>query len=280
MGRGRLGSQQGMQRTIAARQQTAAAAVSVSPADAIRESLQNDGTMDLASFSKLDDADLAAILGEIDQYETDDDLKWRQLQTTDTQRFFNQIGWADEKPTILDDKAYEAARKAAGAKSLYHTDAPYGSLSTQRMLKQFRQGTQFLSGGYHGDGTYLAEMSWDSWGYGGGEPTARQQKMFLNSYAKVIQERDLDQRFSAWQSSHPKAAQAMKFMGQGYAPKSKSRRSGTTAGAKSVFAAMLGYNVIQSGDYYTLLNRKAVTVSKKHRVYGKLTHGEQHSDTW
>lgn len=279
MGRGRLGSQQGVQRTVAARRQTAAA-VSISPADVIREGLRNSGTMDLDAFSKLDDDSMSAILNEIDQYESDDDLKWRQLQSTDTQRFFNQIGWADEKPEILSDKAYEDARKAAGAKSLYHTDAPYGSLSTQRMLKQFRQGTQFLSGGYHGDGTYLAEMSWDSWGYGGGESTARQQKMFLNSYAKVIQERDLDQRFSAWQSSHPKAAQSMKFMGQGYAPKSKSLRRGTTAGAKSVFAAMLGYNVIQSGDYYTLLNRKAVTVSKKHRVYGKLTHGEQHSDTW
>ena len=68
MGRGRLGSQQGVQRTLAARQ-LAAAAVSVSPADAIRESLRNDGTMDLASFSKLNDDDMAAILNEIDQYE-------------------------------------------------------------------------------------------------------------------------------------------------------------------------------------------------------------------
>lgn len=280
MGRGRLGSQQGVQRVLAARQQTAAT-VSVSPADAIRESLRNSGTMDLASFSKLDDADMAAILTEIDQYESDDDLKWRQLQATDTQRFFNQIGWADEKPTLLDEQAYEAARTAAGAKSLYHTDAPTETLSTQRMLKQFQQGTQFLSGGFHGDGTYLAEMSWDSWGYGGGESTARQQKMFLNKHAKIIQERDLDQRLHHWQTTHPKAWQALKHMGQGYASKNSLRGgSGSTSGSKSIFAAMLGYNVIQSGDYYTLLNRKAVTVSKTHRVYGKIDNGQRHTDTW
>lgn len=83
MGRGRLGSQQGVQRTLAARQ-PAAAAVSVSPADAIRESLRNNGTMDLAAFNKLSDDDMADILTEIDQYESDDDLKWRQLRPTDT----------------------------------------------------------------------------------------------------------------------------------------------------------------------------------------------------
>lgn len=279
MGRGRLGSQQGVQRTLAARQ-PAAAAVSVSPADAIRESLQNDGTMDLAAFSKLSDDDMAAILNEIDQYESDDDLKWRNLRLSDTQRFFNQIGWADEKPTILDDKAYEAARKAAGADSLYHTDAPYGSLSTKRMLDQFRKGTQYLSGGYHGDGTYLAELSWDSWGYGGGERTARQQKMFLNKHAKIIQERDLDQRLNAWQTSHPKAWYALRHIGQGYGSRASLKAGGSFAGSKSVFAAMLGYNVIQSGDYYTLLNRKAVTVSKTHRVYGKIDNGQRHTDTW
>lgn len=269
MGRGRLGSQQGVQRTLAARQ-PAAAAVSVSPADAIRESLRNNGTMDLAAFNKLSDDDMADILTEIDQYESDDDLKWRQLQPTDTQRFFNQIGWADEKPTILDDKAYEAARKAAGADSLYHTDAPYGSLSTKRMLDQFRKGTQYLSGGYHGDGTYLADDSRDSWCYGESKPTARQQKMFLNSNARIIQDRDLDQRINAWQSSHPKAWYALRHIGQGYGSRASLKAGGSFAGSKSVFAAMLGYNVIQFGGHYTVLNRKAVTVAKSHKIYSKI----------
>ena len=271
MGRGRLGSQQGVHRTLAARQQTAAA-VSVSPADEIRESLRNNGTMDLAAFSKLNDDDMADILTEIDQYETDDDLRWRQLQATDTQRFFNQIGWADEKPTILDDKAYEAARTAAGADSLYHTDAPYGSLSTKRMLDQFRKGTQYLSGGIHGDGTYLAESSSDSWSYGKYKPTARQQKMFLNHNAKVIDEWELNQKFNTWAQAHPKAYSALRHMSQGYQDKN-ARWSGTD-GSQSVFAAMLGYNVIKHGGYYAVLNRKAVTVAKSHKVYSKVTDWE------
>lgn len=279
MGRGRLGSQQGVQRTLAARQ-PAAAAVSVSPADAIRESLQNDGTMDLAAFNKLSDDDMADILTEIDQYESDSSLDNRLLRPSDTQRFFNQIGWTDEKPEILDERAYERARAAAGAKSLYHTDQPLPGRTTQTMLNQFRKGTQYLSGGYHGDGTYLAELSWDSWGYGGGERTARQQKMFLNKHAKIIQERDLDQRLNAWQTSHPKAWYALRHIGQGYGSRASLKAGGSFAGSKSVFAAMLGYNVIQSGDYYTLLNRKAVTVSKTHRVYGKIDNGQRHTDTW
>ena len=268
MGRGRLGSQQGVQRTVAARRQTAAA-VSISPADVIREGLRNSGTMDLATFSQLDDDSMSAILSEIDQYETDDDLKWRQLQATDTQRFFNQIGWADEKPTILDDKAYEAARKTAGAKSLYHTDAPYGSLTTQRMLDQFRKGTQYLSGGIHGDGTYLAESSSDSWSYGKYLPTARQQKMFLNHNAKVIDEWELNQKFNTWAQTHPKAYSAFRNMSQGY--QAKNVKWTSTDGSQSDFAAMLGYNVIKAGSFYTVLNRKAVTVAKSHKIYSKRT---------
>ena len=267
MGRGRLGSQQGVQRTLAARQQTAAA-VSVSPADAIRESLRDNGSMDLAAFSKLSDDDMAAILNEIDQYETDDDLKWRRLRPTDTQRFFNQIGWAEDKPTVLDDRAYEAARKAAGAKSLYHTDKPYNTLSTKRMLDQFRTGTQYLSGGIHGDGTYLAEHSNDSWGYGGGQPTARQQKMFLNGNAKVADSYTLRQQLNTWAAAHPKAFSALQRMSQGYQPKNAGWYD--TDGSISVFAAMKGYNVLKSGSYYTVLNRKAVTVAKSHKIYSKV----------
>lgn len=254
MGRGRLGSQQGVQRTLAARQ-PAAAAVSVSPADAIRESLRNDGTMDLAAFNKL----------------SDDDLKWRQLRPTDTQRFFNQIGWADGKPLVLDDKAYEAARTAAGADSLYHTDAPYGSLSTKRMLDQFRKGTQYLSGGVHGDGTYLAKWASDSWSYGNGDPTARQQKMFLNKNARVVSEGTLYQQILSWADAHPKSYAALNRMSQGY----KAKNAGNSIdGSQSVFAAMLGYNVIKHGGYYAVLNRKAVTVAKSHKIYSKLTDWE------
>ena len=34
---------------------------------------------------------------------------------------------------------------------------------------------------------------------------------------------------------------------------------------------MLGYNVIKVGSYYTVLNRKAVTVANSHKIYSKRT---------
>lgn len=171
-------------------------------------------------------------------------------------------------PSSWTTKAYEAARTAAGADSLYHTDAPYGSLSTKRMLDQFRKGTQYLSGGVHGDGTYLANWASDSWSYGNGDPTARRQKMFLNKNAKVVSERVLYQQILSWADTHPKSYAALNRMSQGY----KAKGAGNSIdGSQSVFAAMLGYNVIKHGGYYAVLNRKAVTVAKSHKIYSKLT---------
>lgn len=137
------------------------------------------------------------------------------------------------------------------------------------MLDQFRKGTQYLSGGLHGDGTYLAESSSDSWSYGKFKPTARQQKMFLNHNAKVIDEWELHQKFNTWAQAHPKAYAALRHMRQGYQDKTAGWSS--IDGSKSVFAAMLGYNVIKAGSYYTVLNRKAVTVAKSHKIYSKRT---------
>ena len=256
MGRGRLGSQQGMARTMAARQATAAA-VSASPADLIRESLRSSGTMDLAAFSKLSDDDMADILAEIDQYESNAELAGKHLAITDTQRFFNQIGWAKDTPQVLSDAAYEKARQALGTRSLYHTDAPYTGLTTKQMLDQFRKGTQYLSGGVHGDGTYLAEDAYDSWSYGNGASTARQQKMFFNRNARVIDERTLFQKIDVWKAQHPKAHKQLRLL-----------RQGRMDGNLSIYAAILGYNVIKSHDYYAVLNRKAVTVARSHKVYG------------
>lgn len=58
-------------------------------------------------------------------------------------------------------------------------------------------------------------------------------------------------------------------MRQGYQDKTAGWSS--IDGSKSVFAAMLGYNVIKVGSYYTVLNRKAVTVAKSHKIYSKRT---------
>lgn len=90
--------------------------------------------------------------------------------------------------------------------------------------------------------------------------------MFFNKNVKIISERDLYTQFKAWQQTHPKAYGALSRMSQGYREKS-SKWTGTI-GSISVFAAMMGYNVIKAGGYYTVLNRKAVTVASSHKVYG------------
>ena len=119
-----------------------------------------------------------------------------------------------------------------------------------------------MSGGIHGDGTYFAVASHLSWGYGGHQ-NATPFKAVLNSNARIIKERDLDTKFLQFQLTNPKAYRAMGYSSTGY---SKSKQRSNVRGAKSMYAAMLGYNVIEStqgGGTYTVLNRSAVTVHKK-----------------
>lgn len=263
MGRGSLGRSQGMPQAVAAQAASVPAAAQPASApnsqvDAIRESLRNSGRMDLAAFNGLNDADMAQVLAEIDQYESRAELRARHLADTDTQRFFNQIGWTEDTPQVLSDAAYERERVAIGAQSLYHTDAPYPGISTQKMLDQFRTGTQYLSAGIHGDGTYLAEQAGDSWGYGYGHATARQQKMFLNRNARIIDERKLWTKIHSWRRTHPNADNQIRRLS-----------AGRIDGQLSVYAAMFGYNVIKDGDYYSVLNRKALTVAKSHKQYSR-----------
>ena len=181
----------------------------------------------------------------------------------DTQRFFNGIGWADQKPVIVaNEQALEDAknRGETSGQYFYHTDAPYGNVTdAQDFAKQFQGGgRQYLSAGWHGDGTYFSNDTDDSWDYGGWNGNAFQIKGMLNKNAKVIQESSLKRKMSAFRRSHPAAAKQIDAMSEAY---------GGGDGKKSIYAALFGYNVIQSKqggcDYLTVLNRAAVTVARK-----------------
>ena len=111
----------------------------------------------------------------------------------------------------------------------------------------------FFSGGIHGDGTYFARTASESASYG-----PSQFRGFLNSNAKVIDEHRLDRMWNTYSSQYPALAHAVRQMKAGY--------GGGWDGQKSVFAAMLGYNVIEATShrgYLTVLNRSATTVSDK-----------------
>lgn len=250
-------------RSGAAGTRSTAARTAVSPVDAnLAKWVANPSVM-----LQMSDDDADAVLARAVEL---GDTKAAQ-NTTDTQRVFNALGWTERKPEVLSESEYEAARKSAGANSMYHTDAPYGSVKdASEFSKQYMNGAQFVSNGVHGDGTYWATglgSSEDSWSYGGGDPQAAQIKGFLNQRARVVDQSALNKLTQQFKKSHPKTFKRLHDMNQDYAPK-----GGTTNGAQSIIAAFHGYNVIRfkwgGMAYNTLLDRSASTVSSTIRKFG------------
>ena len=222
------------------------------------------GTHDVATLAAMPDAQMARELDSIYSRTSYD----RNQQNTDTQRFFNAIGWADRTPDIMDERSYEAARRQQRAKSWYHADDPSpGVPDAATHSKQYQgAGKQYLSGGIHGDGTYWADSAGSSWGYAS-SPKGAQIKGFFNSRARVVEEHALRSQIQRWSRSHPQAYRRIMRSSNAY--------SNGLDGHLSVFAAMFGYNVInyKAAGYRTVLDRSATTVSRtiKHR---------QDVDTW
>lgn len=244
MGRGRLGSQQGVHRTLAARQHTA--------------------RYQLSALRSMDDAHLSVALDDI----FDNTPVESNQQDADTQRFFNAIGWSDELPEVVDESTFAKAAIAAKHRDgrnfhmLFHTDSPSKNIPDAKTFSdQFMTGKQFQSGGIHGDGAYFAKDAETSWGYGYG-PKAAQIRAVLNSKAKVITERKLDSMIATWANKNPQAYNKIINCHQVYYGKNAS----THRGARTIFAALFGYNVIrsdQAGGTYTVPNRSALTVQNR-----------------
>lgn len=231
----------------------------------------NDGTQEIR-----DPQDLLEFFKTADDTAADNMLQqWRnepldadgRQQNTDIQRFFNYIGWTSDTPEVLTEKQYQQALQQAGNPTqFYHSDNPYGGHGAREFATQFMGGAtdfagnpyrQFVSGGIHGDGTYFAPSASNSAAYG-----TSQFRGFLNSNAKVIDERTLDSKMAAFERQYPAFSRVVNKMTSGYS----TVRGGDRSGLKSMFAAMLGYNVIhayQHYDYHTVINRSAITVSSK-----------------
>lgn len=232
------------------------------------ENLANQNLINISVFNKLSDSDMTSVLSDafargVDTNQSD----------TDTQRFFNAIGWSDRKPMILDNERFEQLRNEIGAITLYHTDKPYIDseentiYAEQFMSKDPTKSRQYISGGTHGDGTYFSNSSEGAWVYGIWKPESTQIKAFINSNAKTITEKELDLLVEQFASTHPNTFNILLHCRQGYG-------SGKTDGMKSVIAAINGYNVILSdgflcGDeqYFTVLDRSAVTVCEEILYY-------------
>ena len=235
---------------------------------------QADGTQRITDpqqllefFKSADNAAADAMLAQWRAEKLDND---NRQQDNDVQRFFNYIGWTADEPEVLDEASYQAAWQAAGQPTtFYHTDKPYGGVGARQFAAQFMgQGTDaagnkyrhFLSGGIHGAGTYLAPSASNSAMYG-----TSQFRGFLNSNAKVISEANLDAKYQSFTKKYPALKHVINQMSTAYG-------NGYDE-ARSVFAAMLGYNTIDASyhsGYHAVLNRKAMTVSSqtKRASYG------------
>lgn len=186
-------------------------------------------------------------------------------QDNDVQRFFNYIGWSSNTPEVMTEQQYQQALQQAGNPSqIYHSDQPYNGVGARQFAAQFMgqgfsfngdQYRHFISGGVHGGGTYFANSASRSAAYG-----PSQFRGFLNSNARVIKEVQLDKQLKAFESKYPAFKHVMDQVTTNYGG------AGYRGESKSIFAAMLGYNVIDSENsagYISVLNRSAVTVSNK-----------------
>lgn len=185
------------------------------------------------------------------------------------QRYLNATGLANEKPIVLDETAYENARKSAKANSLYHSDMPYdGKAATAvKTLSQLQNGaTAFASYGTHGSGTYLdTGASINARLYAG--TNGSQVKMFLNSNAKVADWTDLKQAEANFRVKHPKT----------YSYLTGKRNLGTWGSSelKTVWLTSAGFNVYDHGsaDYKVAFSRRALTICTTIRSRGQVLRG-------
>lgn len=181
------------------------------------------------------------------------------------QRYMDLIGWSTNKPTVLDDKAYETARKQAGEKSLYHSVKNYGGKVGTEFNQQLMTGkTAFSFEGLYGAGTYwVHDNASSSANYG-----PHQVKAFLNSKAKVVSTHQLRQEWTQTAIKRPRLFAAL----------SKAKRGSYGGDEETIYAflaASKGYNVIvksdytnnstarRRGQYVITLDRSATTMSGK-----------------
>lgn len=171
------------------------------------------------------------------------------------QRYLEATGLANEKPTVLDEKTFEAERQKIGARVLYHSDLPTdGTIASARRTQQQLQtgATAYASCGVHGSGTYLdtdAASNAICYGYGG-----TQVKLFINRNAKLARSSDLLQAESNFRVKHPKTYAYLQGLDKQLGKHRKSE-------IKTIYLTAAGYNVFsRPNGYKVAYSRKALTI--------------------
>ena len=199
------------------------AAPATTPAQALVAQLKADPT----AILKMSDDDAVTAFKEIAAQKVG-----RAEANTFVQRYLDAIGWAQRKPEVLDSAAYDAAKTAAGSGN-----------------------TMYGSNGIYGSGTYWAAQSASK----SAEFGDVQIKGFLNSKAKTVSRRKLENLVYDFEISHPKAYDYLRW-------NTKRGYGGAKEVYYSIIAASHGYNTIlahgslQPDKYVVTLDRSATTV--------------------
>lgn len=205
-----------------------------------------------AALMQMSDQDALDTMHEIAKMPLPDD---GTRNNTFLQRYLEATGLANEKPTVLDEKVFEAERQKIGARVLYHSDLPTdGTIASARKTQQQLQtgDTAYASCGIHGSGTYLdvdAASNASVYGWGGS-----QVKLFINKNARVARIDDRRRAEAQFQATHPKTYQYL----TGLDGKLGKKR---TLELYTIFLTSAGYNVFsRPGGYKVAYSRKALTI--------------------
>lgn len=174
-----------------------------------------------------------------------------------TQNFVYAAG-LNAKPTVLNTADFNQfmadnniPRSQILSRSVGKADYVVNGTRIQLSPNQVTQMTKdsdlnYIGGKYggklHGAGTYFDMNGGGNTGYAGG---ATMIGVLNPKTAHVISESSLNNRIQSWSRSHPKAARAI---------------GPYTNNTKSIYAAAMGYNVIQYSSYHNVIDRVALVM--------------------
>lgn len=207
---------------------------------------------DYNSFVNMTDDDKADVISSMISQDVP-----AHLANNDFQKFIYNIGLND-KPQLVDDATLDGM---TGTEIFRTVNSVYDrkndiSYNADQICKQVQSGritrVSDSGGSVYGKGIYFADNLYDSTAYGNTSGNVKKTAVIrgkLNSNAKVIQ------YYSALSAARTEVKSGSKL--------GNALKQCDSSSMVSLYALAKGYNVITNGNnYYNILNRNAVTLSK------------------
>ena len=221
----------------------------------------------LQQLSQMNDGQVTSILKAAETAKIPNHLKDRY---DPTQQLIYQIG-LNAPPTVMDASHFSQfmkannisqsevmSREVGGGK--YNTTAGnIRKLTAQQVAQMWLSDPYNYIGGKHGGqalgaGAYFAMNGGRSTGYASGG--VKMNAVLNPQTARVISVNKLQAQARSWARTHPKADAQIRKM-------ARSSKASFGSAELSLYAAVLGYNVINGGgNYYNIIDRAAVVVKQ------------------